>query len=135
MPVIVQTVLGASNFDGTQDKGLVAFPPLPAGLAFRWRVNSIGLTGAGSMDGVRIRLRKPGGATTEYLDLVQQSGVTTLVDTNCGAGWSIPMESDADGTQWELVAETTTKGADASLIVDYDLTGSADAGLPGDGGS
>lgn len=131
MPVIVQTVSGAANFDGTQDKGLVAFPPLPAGMAFRWRVNSIGLTGGGSMDGVSIRLRKPGGAATEYLDLVQQDGVTTLVDTNCGAGWAVPMENDTDGTQWELVAQTGNKSADASLIVDYDLTGSADAGLPG----
>ena len=126
MELLVETLSGATEFDGTAGKGLVDFSDLalPPDLNTKPRILTISVdTGntAITMPRIICQITRPGGVACERIlirDITDKNGFAL-------AGCAIPVPREIGpslaptGTPWILQLFTPGKDVDACFIVEY----------------
>jgi len=123
--VETQTVLAAAQFDGTVGAGLFSFSRFD-GMPLTTRVMLTTIAYAKSAapaETVVAWLRRPGGLPTERIIVLNG---TTLGIANAQGGTDIAalpvvVPREPNGQNWELVVNTQSKNADATVSVDFVL--------------
>lgn len=131
MPTEVQTIPGASQFDGSPLGGFFGFATRFSGLTRSTRIviNSVAYTevqaGPALTTTVRVQLTRPGGAPSEYAIVgngLASQNLLSPINANAEmrlCGLVLFRDADALGFFWDLQVFTVNKTQPATVAVDY----------------
>ena len=118
---VIQTVIGAAQFDGTAGMGLVQFETAPGtpdlDSSRRPNLFMVSFFTTSPVGSVQARL-SASGAATEVIELVNQTNISSFVWPCAAFNFFVPRA--ANTFYFQLTVVTVGKTADGTLIVEFE---------------